>query len=191
MTKYTSLYIYALLLMVSGFVLLGLVESPYKLMTETFFIVILLTAAFAGITSFYCKPYQVPMNYHGMHAIGLLLYGISILMLTEDLEKFYVFTVFYLLYYGIAEIIFGLQMLLQKDKMIFRVVAIRLAIGFFIALTVVGLYISSGKYVNLINAIKMIGVLFILSGINLLFYKDVLKKLYQKENIITKADAIV
>lgn len=191
MTKYNTLFIYAVLLMISGFVLIGLVEGAYKLLSETFFFIIMLCVVFASITSFKCKPDQVPLNYHALHAIGLLLYGLFFMMLANDLQKFFQFTIFYLLYYGIAELIFGLQMLLQKDKMLFRIIAIRLIIGFTIAIVAIGLFISLDKYVNLINALKIIGVLFMLSGVNLFFFKSVLMKTVQKENNLKLNDALV
>jgi hypothetical protein len=53
-----------------------------------FFITIILSAAFASITAFKCKPNQVPMNYHAIHSIGLALYGLSFLLLAEELETF-------------------------------------------------------------------------------------------------------
>jgi hypothetical protein len=191
MTKYTALFMYAILLMISGFVLIALVESSFNLLSETFFITIILSAAFASVTAFKCKPNQVPMNYHAIHSIGLALYGLSFLLLAEELETFYLYSIFYLLYYGIAELIFGIQMLLQKDKMLFRVIAVRLGIGFVISLTAVGIYISLNKYIDIINAIKIIGVLFMLAGVNLIFFKTVLKSIYQKENSLTMADAII
>ena len=182
---------YAILLMISGFVLIGLVETTYKLLSETFFFTIILSAAFASVTAFKCKQDQVPLNYHALHAIGLLLYGLSFLILAQDFDKFYLYTIFYLLYYGLAELIFGIQMLLQKDKMLFRVIVIRLAIGFTIAITAVGLYISLHKYIEMKNAIKVIGGLFILSGVNLILFKTVLKSLYQKEQHLSLVDAFV
>jgi hypothetical protein len=191
MTKYNALYLYAFLIIISGGVIVLLVEGPFELLKETFFITILLSAIFAGFTAFKCAPNQVPLNYHALHALGLFLYGLSFMMLAKDLSNLFQISIFYLLYYGLAELIFGLQMLLQKDKMLFRIIAIRLSIGFFIALSAVGLFISIDKYINLTQAFKVIGVLFMLSGVNLFFFKDVLKKLYQKENILTNADAIV
>jgi uncharacterized membrane protein HdeD (DUF308 family) len=191
MTKYNALFMYAILLMISGFVLIGLVGSSFQLLSETFFFTIILSAIFASVTAFKCRPDQVPLNYHAIHSIGLALYGLSFLMLAKDKETFYLFTVFYLLYYGIAELIFGIQMLLQKDKMLFRIIAIRLIIGFVISITVIGLYISLNKYIELDNAIKIIGVLFILAGVNLIFFKTVLKSLYQKEHHLTFTDAFI
>ncbi len=191
MSKYNALYIYAILLIISGFVLIGLVESSYKLLSETFFFTIILGALFASVTAFKCKSDQVPLNYHAIHSIGLALYGLSFFMLAKDLQTLYLFSVFYLLYYGIAEIIFGIQMLLQKDKMLFRIIAVRLGIGFVISLTSVGIYISLNKYIDIINSIKIIGVLFMLAGVNLFFFKSVLKSLYQKEVGLNMADAIV
>jgi hypothetical protein len=178
-------------MIISGIALIGLIESPYRLMLETFCTVMILGAVFSGITSYKCNQNQVPMNYHAIHALGLLVYSLALLMFAEEVTQFFDITIFYLLYYGIAELIFGLQMLLQKDKMLFNIIAIRLVIGFTIAIAAVGLYISLDQYIKLNNAIKVTGVLFILSGINLFFFKTVLLKLYQKENIFTLTDAVV
>lgn len=191
MTKYVTLYIYALLMIISGIALIGLIESPFRLMLETFCTILILGAVFSGITSYKCNRNQVPMNYHALHGVGLLVYSIALLMFAQEQIQFFNITIFYLLYYGIAELIFGLQMLLQKDKMLFNIIAVRLIIGFVIAVTAVGLYISLDHYINLMNANKLTGLLFILSGVNLFFFKTVLFKLYEKENIFTMTDAVV
>ena len=191
MTKYNALYLYAFLLIISGGVIVILVESPFELLQETLFITILLSALFAGITAFKCAPNQVPLNYHAIHALGLLLYALSFMMLAKDLSNLFQISIFYLLYYGLAELIFGLQMLMQKDKMLMRIIAIRISIGFIIAISAVGLFISLNKYINPIAAFKVIGVLFMLSGLNLFFFKNVLYKLYEKESVLNVADVVV
>ena len=191
MNKNATLYIYTMLLMISGIILIAMVQSPYTIFINTFFITILLSGLFALVAAYNHRSYQVPLKYHALHAVGLLIYGIAVLTLTEDLNHFFFITVFYLLYYGLAELVFGLQMLLQKDKMLFRIIVVRLALGFSVGLVVVGLFISLDKYVNLTNSIKIIGALFIVTGINLFIFKEVLKKLYQKDHVLTKEDTVV
>lgn len=178
-------------MIVSGAALILLIQSPYDLLLQTFFILTMLSAFFSGITAYKSKAEQIPLNYHALHTIGLLIYSVSLMMFASDAKNFFNISIFYLLYYGLAELIFGLQMLLQKDKMLFRIIAIRLGIGFVVALTAVGLYISIDKYIHLSNAFKIVGNLFMACGINLFFFKTVLIKLYQKENVLTMADAVI
>lgn len=191
MSRYLTLYIYALLMMSSGGAIILLIQSPFELMLQTFFMLIMLSAFFTGITAYKYRADQIPLNYHGLHAIGLLIYSLSLLIFASDASIFFNISIFYLLYYGLAELIFGLQMLLQKDQMLFRIIAIRIDLGFLIAITAVGLYISIDKYINLTNANKIVGLLFIACGVNLFFFKTVLIKLYQKENVLTLADTII
>lgn len=168
-----------------------MIHTPYSFWSETFLIPVLLSGIFACVTAFKFKADQIPLNYHAIHAIGLLLYGFSFRLLSNDATDFFRITVIYLLFYGIAELIFGLQMLLQKDRMLFRIIVIRMVIGFITALSAVGLYISLDKYIDLTSAIKITGVLFIVGGLNLFFFKSVIFKLYKKENVLTFSDTIV
>ena len=109
MTKYQALTIYAILIMVTGFILMLLSIYPTRLIQYVVALGMLSSAVFAFLIAYKSKNMTIPLHYHRLHAIGMVIYGFAILFFANDVQKFLNITIFFLLYYGMTEMIFCFQ----------------------------------------------------------------------------------
>lgn len=180
MNKHQTLVAYGIIIMLSGICLVVFAFNPVQAIQYLVGIGMCLSAAVAFIASYQCRKLQVPSLYHALHGIGMGIYGICILFFANDLERFFTITTFYLLYYGVAEIIFCFQSLILKDEFIFRSFVTRLVIGTGIALGAV--FIIATTYIDHKWALMATGIVFILSGIDIIPFKSVQKNLVPPVN---------
>jgi hypothetical protein len=154
---------------------MSLAYYPSTVIQNTMASALLLTSIVAFITAYKCHKLQVPLNYHLLHAICLAIYGFAIILYSESVESFLNISAFFILYYGISEIIFGLQLLMLKASVSFKIIAIRLVVGLIIGFGAV--LILTTSFHSQIGAILGEGVVFIIMGLNLLISKTVLRQL--------------
>ncbi|MDZ4756842.1 MAG: DUF308 domain-containing protein [Bacteroidota bacterium] len=175
MNRYASLAIYGILIIITGIVVLTVAYNPTYSIQYIVGIGMLLSATFAFVTAYQSRHIRVPLNYHALHAVGMVVYGFAILFFANNIESFFNITTFFLLYYGITEVIFCLQILMLKDNVSLQTDIIRLILGVFVALGAV--FIISTTYFDYSKALTVSGIVFIISGINLILFKTVVKKL--------------
>jgi len=147
---------------------------------------ILLSAVFAFITSSKSRHLQTSLKYHRLHAAGLLLYALAVLFLATDTENFILITSFFLIYYGITEIIFSLQLLMIKEKLSLRRIVFRLVLGLLIAIGAVVIIVKS--YVDQNQAILASGIVLLVCGANIVIFKTLLQSLDTHSNIVAKIE---
>ncbi|MEP7195922.1 MAG: hypothetical protein ABI851_05340 [Saprospiraceae bacterium] len=176
MNRYETLAIYAFLIMVIGVILISFSFYPTLSMHFIIGFGMLFSSIFAYLTAYKSKNLQIPLKYHGLHALSMSLYGIMILFYGNQIDLFLIITIYFLLFYGIAEIIFSLQILLLRIQNIkLTIVASRLGVGFFIATGAILVLATSSLNQN--NAIMFAGFVFIFIGFNTIIFKTVLKRL--------------
>jgi hypothetical protein len=117
----------------------------------------------------------VPYTYHLLHFVGFLIYGIALLFYANSSQLFLSITSFFLLYYGITEMIFSFELtMLKRTNVNFKTMVYRL---------ILDLLIGVGSFIIIVitpsdrrDALLASGVVFIFCGINLLLFKSILKK---------------
>lgn len=184
MSRNQSITVYAVLMIITGIILV--MRGQYSVLSYdnysltgghypvTFIvsIVMLLGACFAAFTAFQSIDFKLALKYHALHAFAMSAYGIAVLFFAVNLQKFLDITIFFLLYYGISEIVFCFQLLLMRQRSISsRIVGIRLFIGLFISLGAVSVLATFYSDPN--KAVLISGVVFVFSGINLMLFRTV------------------
>jgi hypothetical protein len=147
---------------------------PFPIIKITLGISLIVGAIFAIITAFTRQRQLVQFAYHEMHALAMLVYGISIILLCNSSEKLIPFTAFLFLFYAFSEIIFCAWLFNLAQKVVLKIVAIR---------AILGLIIGIGTVVAINYAeftLQVFGVMFILVGINIIFYVPVMKASLKK-----------
>ena len=86
MTKYQSLTIYGILMMVTGVILIALSYNPSQTMQYSVALTMLFSAAFAFWATYQSRNIPSSMKYHGLHALGMLIYGVAILFFATDIQ---------------------------------------------------------------------------------------------------------
>ena len=176
MTKFQTLTIYAIIIICIGILVISLSFRPSEAIQYFVGFGILVSAIFSGITAYKCKFLNVPYTYHLLHSIGFTIYGIIILFFAISSEKFLHYTSFFLLYYGITEIIFCFQItMLKRDNINFKMMIYRLLIGLLIGVGSFIIIIISTK--NQRDGLLTSGIVLVFCGINLLLFRTVLKNL--------------
>lgn len=169
MNNYIPVYLYGAII-VSGGIFLGLSGNmPYSVVKFILGISLIIGAAIAFIAALSRQRKEVQFAYHEMHALAMLVYGVSILVFCDSFEKLNSFTAFLLFFYTFSEIIFCNWLFNLFQKKILTIIFIRV----FLALaTGVGVIIAMNSQDW---ALQIFGTLLVLVGINIIFYVPVMK----------------
>lgn len=126
-------------------------------------------AVLSFITALTRRRKQVQFAYHEMHALAMLVYGISIVLFCNSFEILIYYTAFLFVFYAFSEIIFCNWLFNLSQKAVWKIVAIRaflgLAVGFgtFAAMSFI-------EY-----TLPVFGLLFIIIGVNIILYIPVIE----------------
>jgi uncharacterized membrane protein HdeD (DUF308 family) len=169
MKKNIPIYLYGSIIILVGLFLLFSKTTPVLTIKTTIGVSLIVGAIFAFFTAFNRVRQQVQFNYHEMHALAMMVYGLSLLLLCNSYERLIAFTSFLFLFYAFSEIIFCNWLFNLGQKISFRIIALRAFLGLAIGLgTVVAI-----NHTEL--TIQVFGILFILVGTNIIFYIPVMK----------------
>lgn len=180
MNRYISLTIYASLIMITGIVLICIAYTSSSIIQITIGISSLISAVFAFITAYNSRFMPVQRNYHALHGIGFLVYGIAVLFYSTTRQLFLDITAFFLIYYAFAEFIFCFQRLMNEENTNLQKDIIRFVIGIVMIIGVIAILITSS--IDIHSAFMICGLVFIISGINLILFKTVLRE-YDKAQL--------
>lgn len=177
MNKHIPIYIYGGIILLEGIFLMLSQQSSFKLIHMTLGITMSCVAVFAFVAAFIRQRKQVQFAYHELHASALLIYGLCILYLCNTLESLISYTNFLFIFYAFSEIIFCYWLFNLAQKVVTKIVAVRVLLGLIIGIGAV-LSMMYPAY-----SLEIFGVQFILVGINVILYVPELKKDELNENI--------
>ena len=169
MNKHIPLYIYGSTIIFSGFFLLFSDNSMFDVIKFNMGIAFIFGAFFAFLTALSRQRKQVQFAYHEMHAVAMIVYAIAVLFFCNSLETMISYTTFLLFFYTFSEIIFCYWLFNLLEKVVFKVLAIRFLLGFAVGIGT----IAAMNYTE--YALHIFGVVFILVGINVLYYVPAMK----------------
>jgi hypothetical protein len=176
MNKNLPLYIYGSTIIFSGLFLLFLDNGIFEVIKFNMGIAFTAGAFFAFITALSRQRKQVQFVYHELHAFAMLVYAVALLFFCNSFEAMISYTTFLLFFYTFSEIIFCYWLFNLLEKVVFRIVAIRLLLGFTVGVGT----IAAMNYTE--YALHVFGVLFILVGLNVLYYVPVIRTSRSIEN---------
>jgi hypothetical protein len=173
MKKNLPLYLYGTIIIGEGILLILSGDMPLQTLKFSLGIGLIIGAFFAFLTAFSRQRKQVQFAYHEIHALTMLVYGVSILFFCNTLEALTNFTAFLLIFYAFSEIIFCNWLFNLGKKVLYKIVVIRLLLGL---LTGIGTFLAlSYTHVNIAWTIAGFGVLFILIGANIVLYVPIIQ----------------
>jgi len=181
MRKNLPLYTYGAILILEGVFLLLSKNSEFQTIKYTMGITLIIGSIFAILTALSRKREQASFQYHEMHALAMLVYGVSVLLFANTLETLTNFSIFLFFFYAFSEIIFCLWIFHLENKVDYKIVLVRVSLGLLVG---VGTIVIK-HYYNINDAIALpgYGILFIIIGINILLYIPIMEK-----NELTKVD---
>jgi uncharacterized membrane protein HdeD (DUF308 family) len=174
MTRHQSLVMYGIIIVITGIIISSLAYNPSRVIQYIVATGLFLSAVFAFLTSYKSKSHSVQLKYHAFQGAGLLAYALTILIYANTLERFLNATVYFLLYFGVTEIMAALQLLTLSQKMNLRLIIFRAVVGFLTALGAI--LIMTTSYVNQNNALLGSGFAFIFGGTGFILFANLLRK---------------
>lgn len=169
MKKYLPLYLYGSIITFAGIFLMFSVNNSFIILKSTLGITIIAGAMFAWITAFFRQNKHVQFAYHKLHALAMVVYGTSILLFCDSIERLNTLSTYLFIFYSFSEIIFCIWLFNLGQKVVFKIVAIRILLGLAIGIgTIVALNFPAAT-------IQIFGVLFVLVGLNIIFYIPVMR----------------
>ncbi len=180
MKKYFPIYLYGAIIILDGILLQFTKYSSFNTIKLSLGISLIIGALLAFMAAFSQPRKQVQFSYHEMHAFAILVYGVSVLVFGNTIEKLICYTGFLFIFYSFSEIIFCFWLFNLGQKVKNKIIIIRFVLGFLIGLgAMISMYFSSFTLLGF-------GILFIMVGVNIMCYAPVMKGKEQSEVKIAK-----
>lgn len=174
MKKNFPLYLYGTIIMGEGAMLLFSKESHFETLKLTLGIGLSLGSVLAFLTAFSRQRRPAQFAYHEIHAFTMLVYGLYVLIFCKSVENLIAVTAFLLLFSALKEIIFCNWLFNLGQKVLFKILIIRLALGLLTGLgTFIALYY---QYMNIEWTMKGFGIIFVFIGLNVVLYVPLIKR---------------
>ena len=170
MKKLIPIYLYGAVIILEGIFLFFSQNNDFNFIRITTGITLTIGAILAYYAALTRRRNHVQFVYHEIHALAMLVYGVSVLVFSNTFEKLTSYTSFLFIFYAFSEITFCTWLYNLEQKVVIKIIIVRL---------VLGLVIGIGT-IFAMNALEFqmesFGVLFVLVGINILLYAPALKE---------------
>jgi hypothetical protein len=173
MNKHLSNYLYGALIIVTGIILIALQAQPINSIRYTIAICIIACAAIGIIAVVKSENRKVRFSYHMLHAGAILIYSIALLFAAFSIEQFILFSAVYFVFYSFSEITFCFWLFNLKSQVGVHFLIQRFITSFLVGIGAIVLLSYSNANEN--TALMGIGILLILTGINALLYKPIMR----------------
>lgn len=158
--------------MISGVVLFFTENSNFEQTKTIIGFGLIIGALLAIISAFSSQRKQVQFAYHEMHALTMLVYGVTILVFVNSLENLISLSIFLFVFYTFSEIIFCNWLFNLTKNINYKVLIVRLLIAAIVGLgSIVTIFYPNWTF-------EIFGLLFILIGLNIMLYIPIMKNKY-------------
>ncbi len=155
--------------MICGVVLFFAENSNFEQTKNIIGIGFIIGALLAIISAFSSQRKQVQIAYHELHALTMLVYGVTILVFVSSLENLVSLSIFLFVFYSFSEIIFCNWLFNLTKKMNYKVLIVRLLIAAIVGLgSIITIFYPRWTF-------EIFGLLFILIGLNIMLYIPIMK----------------
>jgi hypothetical protein len=174
--KAVPLYVYGTIIIIMGILLMVFNDCSFDFVLRIVVVGAVTAAVFAFVTAIVRDRKQVQYAYHEMHAFAFLTYGLATQFYAKNFDQLIFTTAFLFLYYFFSEIAFSNWIFNLMKKVVVKILLIRLALAVLCGVgTVYVMSLASNDYPR---AMFCYGILFVLVGVNILFYRPVMRRMY-------------
>lgn len=173
MNKQQTLYLYGFLVILTGILIIGLRAESIHLLKCVMACCLIPAALLAFGTALKSKNSRVQFAYHELHALALVVYAGLMLTYCEDFECFIYLTTFFFVFYTFSEMVFAAWLFNLNPVLVYQIALTRILFGFVIGIGAIAIL----YHPDLTQSERLMGygIIFIILGINILFYKRVMK----------------
>lgn len=182
MKKYLPIYLYGFSIILAGIFLFSSAYNSFKEVNVIIGYMVTIGAGFAFTAAMINQRKQVQFAYHNLHAMVMVVFGIFILLFCYTMDKLLSATSYLFIFYAVSEITFCSWIFNLRQKVVFKILFIRIILGLGIGIeTVITMYFTTFQ-------LESFGILFTLIGINILLYVPIMKgnESSEVENVIQK-----
>jgi hypothetical protein len=175
MNRFQSQILYALLIMVTGMLvaLIGFNSSrPAQFALAG---VVFVTSVLAFMTATKAKNTEIPLPFNTLQGVGMLLFSLAIVIYGYTLQHFIAVTMVFMLYFGITEIFFGLELMNYRPIITMSLITFKMITG--LAMSILFIVIVVLDALNLSSAFLFTGILIAIKGFNFIWFAGLTKKL--------------
>jgi uncharacterized membrane protein HdeD (DUF308 family) len=173
MKKHLTIYFYSTIILGVGIFMLNAKNSTVAHAQIVLGLSLIIGSIFAFVTAFTQQKARAEFTYLQMHAFAMLSYGVSILLIGNNKGNLIELTAFLFFFYAFSEVIFSNWLFNLAQKKVRRIVLMRVFLGLIIGVgTIFALNFTQ-------QTLPIFGFLFILIGINSLFYIPVMKTIQE------------
>ncbi|MDZ4666753.1 MAG: hypothetical protein SGJ00_02610 [bacterium] len=171
--KKNPIYLYGAIIILEGVFLLFSKYYSFDTLRYSLGTMMIIGAILGLLRALTPKTKHVEFTYHEMHVLAMVVYGLSVLLFANKLEKVVNFSAYLFFFYAFSEIIFCSLLFNLGKGVVYKIVFIRAFLGISVGL---GMVIIMNYYsIHKAFAVEGFGILFILIGINILLYVPVMK----------------
>lgn len=168
--SYLPIYLYGSITILEGIFMLFARDTSFNLVVITTAIALIFGAILAFIASLSRNRRPIQFAYHRMHAFAMFIYGVSILIFCDSVEKFTSITAFLFVFYSFSEIIFCAWLYNLKQRIIFQIILVRFLLAIAIGIgTVAALFFHASTF-------EGFGAIFIMIGLNIILYVPIMHR---------------
>lgn len=175
--RFHSQLLYGILILITGVIVVSLSYNSSRLIQYTVGTGMFLASIFALVASFKVNRLMIPKQYNGFLGLGTMVYALTILVYAATFERFITVTMIFLLYVGITELLFGFQLMAYKTRISMTVNALRMIPGFL--MTIGSVIVLMMANLDRSSSLLSVGIIIVLSGINLIWFTRITKRLGQ------------
>jgi len=170
MKRNIPIYLYGAIIVLEGILLLVSNSIAFDSIKLLIGVPLTVAAILAFIAAIPIRKKQVQSAYHTLHALVMLGYGICVLFFCKTFEMLLFFTSLLFIFYSFSEIIFCGWLFNMGNKIVTKIIAIRLLLG-------LGIGIGTVILMNFPTfRVEGYGILFMVVGVNFILYAPVMNE---------------
>jgi hypothetical protein len=173
MNRHQSVILYGSLIIATGAFMMAMQSQPINVIRFGVAACLAVCAVVGFITAMKSDDKQVRFSYHNLHAGAILAYAGALFIAGISMDRFMLFSAVYFIFYSFSEIIFCFWLFNLEQQVGFRVLIQRLLIGFSAGIGAIVILSFTGP--NFGMELMGFGILLMLTGVNVVFYKPVIK----------------
>ncbi len=174
MTKLVNLILAGICIILAGIAIIITESIGVHIAKIIIPLLFMLSGIFSIRYSIVNKDLEILSKFHLINGIGLLIFATVIAFLPDDLSSFLMYVTYFMLMYGLLEIVFPFSALNSKNKIMKELLIFIIIVGF--AVSIGAIIILFTTLFNQDSGLMIAGILTLLIGLSNIIYVNKIKR---------------